>query len=113
MSMTTVVTGMLVQDPEIRYSRQGVAETTLRIKSKESTISVITHGVLAENVALSMVKRMRIVVTGELTERVSEDEDGETRSRIELVAADAGASLLEATVDVVSRDTTTSLGVPS
>jgi single-strand DNA-binding protein len=41
-----------------------------------------------------------VVVTGRLEQRSWEIEDGETRSKVELVAEEIGASLRFATVDI-------------
>jgi single-strand DNA-binding protein len=57
-------------------------------------------GVLAENVALSLTKGMRVVVTGRLEQRSWETEDGDRRFKVEIVADEVGASLRFATVDV-------------
>ena len=59
---------------------------------------------LAENVALSLVKGSRVVVAGRLEQRTWENEDGDRRSRIELVAEDVGASLRFATAEVTRTE---------
>jgi single-strand DNA-binding protein len=55
---------------------------------------------LAENVALSLVKGMRVVVTGRLEHRTWDTEEGEHRSKVEVVADDIGPSLRFATAEV-------------
>ena len=55
---------------------------------------------LAENVALSMTKGMRVVVTGRLEQRSWENEDGDGRFKVEIVAEEIGPSLRFATADV-------------
>ena len=55
---------------------------------------------LAENVALSLVKGSRVLVTGRLDQHVWETELGERRSRVEISAEEVGASLRFATVEV-------------
>jgi single-strand DNA-binding protein len=112
-SATTVV-GNLTRDPEIRYTRDGQATTTLgvavnrRWQNREtqeweeatSFFDVVTWRDLAENVALSLTKGMRVVVTGRLEQRSWETEDGDRRFKVEIVADEVGASLRFATVDV-------------
>jgi single-strand DNA-binding protein len=112
-SSTTVI-GNLTRDPEIRYTRDGQATTTLgvavnrRWQNRESNeweestsfFDVVTWRDLAENVALSLTKGMRIVVTGRLEQRSWETEDGDRRFKVEIVADEVGASLRFATVDV-------------
>ena len=69
---------------------------------EESTsfFDVVTWRDLAENVALSLTKGMRVVVTGRLEQRSWETEEGDRRFKVEIVADEVGASLRFATVDV-------------
>jgi single-strand DNA-binding protein len=55
---------------------------------------------LAENVALTLSKGMRVVVTGRLEQRTWETEDGDHRSKVEITADEIGPSLRFATADV-------------
>ena len=110
----TTIAGNLTRDPEIRYTRDGQATTSLSVavnrrwqnrqtqEWEESTsfFDIVCWRDLAENVALSLTKGARVVVTGHLEERRWETEDGETRSKVELVAEEIGASLRFATVDI-------------
>ena len=111
---TTSVTGNLTRDPEIRYTRDGQATTSMgvavnrRWRNREtdeweeatSFFDVITWRDLAENVALSLTKGMRVVVIGRLEQRTWETEDGDRRSKVEIVAEEIGPSLRFATVEV-------------
>ena len=111
---STTITGNLTRDPEIRYARDGHATTSLSVavnrrwqnrqtqEWEESTsfFDIVCWRDLAENVALSLTKGARVVVTGHLEERRWESEDGETRTKVELVAEEIGASLRFATVDI-------------
>ena len=111
---TTTIIGNLTRDPEIRYTREGQATTSLGVavnrrwqnrESKEweestSFFDVVTWRDLAENVALSLTKGMRVVVTGRLEQRSWETEEGDRRFKVEIVADEVGASLRFATVDV-------------
>ena len=111
---TTTITGNLTRDPEIRYTRDGQATTSLGVavnrrwqnretnEWEESTsfFDVVTWRDLAENVALSLTKGMRVVVTGRLEQRSWETEEGDRRFKVEIVADEVGASLRFATVDV-------------
>ncbi len=69
---------------------------------EESTsfFDVVTWRDLAENVALSLTRGMRVVVTGRLEQRSWETEEGDRRFKVEIVADEVGASLRFATVDV-------------
>ena len=111
---TTTITGNLTRDPEIRYTREGQATTSLGVavnrrwqnrethEWEESTsfFDVVTWRELAENVALSLTKGMRVVVTGRLDQRSWETEEGDRRFKVEIVADEVGASLRFATADV-------------
>ena len=115
MATITAVTvaGNLTRDPEIRYTRDGQATTSLSLavnrrwqnqhtKEWEEAVSffdVVCWRELAENVALSLTKGARVVVTGRLDQRSWETDDHTFRSKVEIVAEDIGASLRFATVD--------------
>ena len=73
MTNSITITGNLSTDPQIRYSREGVAETTLTVSVDQAEgepgpdlVTVICHGELAENVCLSLVRHARIVASGRL-----------------------------------------------
>ncbi|MBV8464278.1 MAG: single-stranded DNA-binding protein [Acidimicrobiales bacterium] len=111
---TTSVIGNLTRDPEIRYTREGQATTSMgvavnrRWRDREtgeweeatSFFDVISWRDLAENVALSLTKGMRVVVVGRLEQRSWETEDGDRRTKVEIVAEEVGPSLRFATVEV-------------
>jgi single-strand DNA-binding protein len=110
----TTIVGNLTRDPEIRYTREGQATTTLGVavnrrwqnrvtndwEESTSFFDVVTWRDLAENVALSLTKGMRVVVSGRLEQRSWETEEGDRRFKVEIVADEVGASLRFATVDV-------------
>jgi single-strand DNA-binding protein len=114
MSNTTTITGNLTREPEIRYTKEGQATTLLGVavnrrwqdrvtaEWQESTsfFEVVCWRDLAENVALSLSKGMRVVVTGRLEQRSWESEDGNHRTKVEIVADEVGPSLRFATCDV-------------
>ena len=111
---SVTISGNLTRDPEIRYTRDGQANTTFAVAStrrwrlpedgewqeQTSFFDVVCWRDLAENVALSLVKGSRVVVTGRLAQHVWETELGERRSRVELTAEDVGASLAYATAEI-------------
>ncbi|MHB8220703.1 MAG: single-stranded DNA-binding protein [Acidimicrobiales bacterium] len=114
MSNTTTVTGNLTREPEIRYTREGHASTVLGVavnrrwqdretrEWEESTsfFDVVCWRELAENVALTLAKGMRVMVTGRLEQRTWETDEGERRSKVEIVAEEIGPSLRFATAEV-------------
>ena len=115
MTTTTItVVGNLTRDAEIRYTRDGQATTALTLavnrrwqnrdtkEWEESTsfFDVVCWRELAENVALSLTKGARVVVSGRLEQRSWETDEGERRAKIEIVADDIGASLRFATAEI-------------
>ncbi len=115
---TTTIIGNLTREPEIRYTKEGQATATLGVavnrrwqdrhtqQWEESTsfFDVICWRDLAENVALSLAKGMRVVVTGRLEQRSWETDEGDRRTRVEISAEDVGPSLRFATADVQRSD---------
>jgi single-strand DNA-binding protein len=113
-STTTTITGNLTRDPEIRYTREGQATTSLGVavnrrwmnretsewEEATSFFDVVCWRELAENTALTLTKGARVVVTGRLEQRSWETEDGDRRFKVEIVADEVGASLRFATADV-------------
>jgi len=115
MSNATVLSGNLTRDPEIRYTRDGKASATFGLavnrrwqprgsdewEESVSFFDIVCWRDLAENVALSLVKGARVVVSGRLEQDTWEvPETGERRSRVEVVADDVGPSLRFATAEV-------------
>ena len=114
MSNSTTITGNLTREPEIRYTKEGQATTQLGVavnrrwqdrttqewQEATSFFDVVCWRDLAENVALSLTKGMRVVVTGRIEQRSWETDDGEHRSKVEIVADEIGPSLRFATADV-------------
>jgi single-strand DNA-binding protein len=118
MSNTTTLSGNLTRDPEIRYTREGQANATFGLavnrrwqprgsdEWEESTsfFDVVCWRELAENVALSLVKGSRVIVTGRLEQHSWETEAGERRSRIEVTAEEVGPSLRFATAEITRTE---------
>ena len=118
MSNTTTICGNLTREPEIRYTKEGQATTQLGVavnrrwqdktsgewQEATSFFDVVCWRDLAENVALSLSKGMRVVVTGRIEQRSWETDDGEHRSKVEIVADEIGPSLRFATADVQPDD---------
>ena len=114
MSNSTTICGNLTREPEIRYTKEGQATTQLGVavnrrwldrttqewQEATSFFDVVCWRDLAENVALSLTKGMRVVVTGRLEHRSWETDEGKHRSKLEIVADEIGPSLRFATADV-------------
>ena len=114
MSNTTTITGSRIREPEIRFTKEGLATAQLGVavnrrwqdrtiqewQEATSFFDVVCWRDLAENVALSLSKGMRVVVTGRIEQRSWETDEGEHRSKVEILVDEIGPSLLFATADV-------------
>ena len=108
------ITGNVTDDPELRFTPSGlpVANFTVavnrRFKNPAGQWEDKLDGFfrcscwrdMAENVAESLQKGTRVVVTGRLQEQRWEDQEGGKRSRIEIQVDEVGPSLRWATASV-------------
>ncbi len=114
---TVTVIGNLTRDPELRYTSSGNAVANLAIavsrKHKDrndewveetSFFEVTAWNTLAENVAESMTKGARAIVTGRLEQQSWESPDGDKRSAVKVIADDIGPSMRWATANVVRAE---------
>jgi single-strand DNA-binding protein len=104
--------GNLVEDPELRFTPSGVAMTRLRFavnkryqsqgewQEETSFFGGTCWRDMAENVAESLTKGMRVIVVGELQQRSWETQDGEKRSTIDVDIKELGPSVRWATTTV-------------
>jgi single-strand DNA-binding protein len=106
----TTIVGNLVEDPEVRFTNAGIAVTNLRVAVTQrvqqdgqwrdgdtSFFKVNVWRGQAENLAESLTKGDRVMVTGRLRQRSWETPEGDKRSVTELEADEVGASLKWAT----------------
>ena len=114
MSNTVTLIGNITRDPELRFTPTGQATTTFGLavnrrwqnrqtqewEEATSFFDVVCWRDLAENVVASAGKSARVIVTGRLEQRTWETQDGDKRSKVELVAEDVGPSLRFATCAV-------------
>ena len=109
------VVGNLVADPELRFTSAGQPVATFRIAStprlrdaasgewKDGDSLFLTCNVwrqAAENVAESLQRGMRVIVTGRLKQRNYETKEGEKRTVYEVEVDDVGPSLKSASAKV-------------
>ncbi|GAA1769753.1 single-stranded DNA-binding protein [Luedemannella helvata] len=117
MAGETVITvvGNLTDDPELRFTPSGAAVAKFRIASTPRTLDRQTNEwkdgeplflacsvwrQAAENVAESLQRGARVIVTGRLRQRSYETREGEKRTVIELEVDEIGPSLRYATAKV-------------
>lgn len=115
---TITVIGNVTREPELRYTPGGQAKTDFGVavnrswidkasnerKEQTSFLNVVAWGQLGENVASSLPKGSRVIVTGRLEQRTYETQGGEKRERIEIVADEIGPSLRWATAQIERND---------
>jgi len=104
--------GNLTMDPELRFTPSGVAMTKLSFavnkryqtqgewKEETSFFNGTCWRDIAENVAESLTKGMRVIVVGELQQRSWENQEGEKRSTIDVDIKEIGPSIRWATATV-------------
>ena len=111
--------GNVTRDPELRFtpSGQGVATFGLAVNRRwqnrqtneweeaTSFFDVVCWGTLGENVSESVSKGTRVIVTGRLDQRSWETQEGDKRSKIEIVADEVGPSLRWASAEVTQERT--------
>lgn len=105
---TITVIGNLTNDPELRFTPSGSAVANFTIASTPRTfdrqsnewkdgetlfLRAAVWREAAENVAESLTKGMRVIVTGRLKSRSYETKEGEKRTVIELEVDEIGPSL--------------------
>ena len=112
--------GNLTDDPELRFTAQGAAVANFRIavnrrirdqqtnEWKDGDPSFFTINCwrqMAENVAESLTRGTRVIVSGFLKQRSWENQEGERRTVIEVEADEVAPSLRWATakVEKISR----------
>ena len=109
------VVGNIVADPELRFTPAGAAVANFRVAStprrynsqtnqwEDGEAMFLTCNVwrqAAENVAETLTKGMRIIVTGRLKQRSFQTREGENRTVFEIDVDEVGPSLRYATAQV-------------
>ncbi len=112
---TLTVIGNLTDDPELRFTPSGAAVAKFRIAStprfmdkasgewKDGDplfLSCTVWRQVAENVAESLSKGSRVIVSGRLRQRTYDTKEGEKRTVIDLEVDEIGPSLRYATAKV-------------
>ena len=115
---TVTLVGNVTRDPELRFTPSGQATASFGLavnrvwndrqtnerKEAVSFFDIVCWREMAENASESITKGSRIIVTGRLEQRSWEGQDGEKRSKIEVVADEIGPSLRWATAEVRKND---------
>jgi single-strand DNA-binding protein len=109
------ITGNLTSDPELRFTPNGLAVASFTVASTTSAFDKASNEwkdgdtlflrcsvwrQYAENVAESLTKGTRVIVTGRLKQRSYETKEGEKRTVVEMDVDDVGPVLRNATVTI-------------
>ncbi len=113
MANNVTVVGNLTADPELRFTANGVAMANISIADSRryqdrngewqedtSFFRGTCWRDMAENVAESLTKGARVIISGRLRQRTWETNEGEKRSVVELDIQEIGPSLRWATATV-------------
>jgi single-strand DNA-binding protein len=114
MSNSVTLIGNITRDPELRYTPTGQATATFGLavsrkwQNKQtqaweevtSFFDIVTWREMAENVAACLPKGSRVIVTGRLEQRSWETQQGDKRSKIEVVADEVAPSMRWATAEI-------------
>jgi single-strand DNA-binding protein len=118
MDNTVTLVGNVTRDPELRYTPSGQAVATFGLavnrrwqnrqsndwEEQTSFFDVKCWAQMAENVGESVQKGSRVVVSGRLEQRSWETDNGDKRSKVEVVADEIGPSLRWATATVTKNE---------
>ena len=111
------VVGNVTRDPELKFLNSGQASIRLSVavsrrwmnkqtndwEERVSYFEVQAYGQLAENVANSVTRGARVLVTGRLEQRSWDTPEGEKRSAIEINADEIASSLRYATTVITKN----------
>ena len=115
---SVTVVGNITRDPELRFTPNGQARASFGLavnrrwqnrqtqewEEATSFFDVTCWGDLGDNVSESLGKGSRVIVTGRLEQRSWETQEGEKRSKVEIIADEVGPSLRWATAQVTKTD---------
>jgi len=113
--IAVTVVGNLTNEPELRFTPSGAAVASFTVASSSRVLDKTTNEwkdgetvfmrcsvwrQYAENVAESLTKGTRVIVSGRLKQRSYETREGEKRQVMELEVEDVGPALRYATAKV-------------
>ena len=115
---TVTLVGNVTRDPELRYTPSGQAVATFGLavnrrwqnrqtqdwEEQVSFFDIKCWAQMAENVGESVQKGTRVLVSGRLEQRCWETDNGDKRSKVEVVADEIAPSLRWATAEVTRNE---------
>ena len=117
---TVTVIGNVTRDPELRFTPSGQAIATFGLavnrrwqnrqtqewEEQVSFFDITCWAQLGQNVSDTLVKGSRAIVTGRLEQRSWETDQGDKRSKVEIIADEVGPSLRWATAEITRNERT-------
>jgi len=117
---TVTVIGNVTRDPELRFTPSGQAIATFGLavnrrwqnrqtqewEEQVSFFDITCWAQLGQNVSDTLVKGSRVIVAGRLEQRSWETDQGDKRSKVEIIADEVGPSLRWATADITRNERT-------
>jgi single-strand DNA-binding protein len=115
---SVTLTGNITRDPELRFTPSGQAVATFGLavnrrwqnrqtnewEEQVSFFDVKCWAQMAENVSESLSRGTRVVVSGRLEQRSWETDNGDKRSKVEVVADEIAPSLRWATAQITKNE---------
>ena len=115
---SVTLVGNVTRDPELRFTNTGQANVTFGLavnrrwqnrqtqewEEATSFFDVVCWREMAENVSESITRGARVMVAGRLEQRSWETQEGDRRSKVEVVADEIGPSLRWATAQITKND---------
>jgi single-strand DNA-binding protein len=112
------IVGNLTRDPELRFTPTGQATAgfgvavnrrwqnrqTQEWEEATSFFDVVCWREMAENVSETLTRGARVMVAGRLEQRSWETQEGDKRSKVEVVADEIGPSLRWATAQITKNE---------
>jgi single-strand DNA-binding protein len=110
--------GNCTRDPELRFTPSGQAIATFGLavnrrwqnrqsgewEEAVSFFDIVSWAQMAENICESVHKGTRVLVTGRLEQRSWETDNGDKRSKVEVIADEVAPSLRWATASVAKNE---------
>ena len=115
---SVILVGNVTRDPELRFTNTGQPTASFGLavnrrwqnrqtqewEEATSFFDVVCWREMAENVSETLTRGARVMVAGRLEQRSWETQDGDKRSKVEVVADEIGPSLRWATAQITKNE---------
>ena len=115
---SVILVGNITRDPELRFTNTGQPTASFGLavnrrwqnrqtqewEEATSFFDVVCWREMAENVSETLTRGSRVMVAGRLEQRSWETQEGDKRSKVEVVADEIGPSLRWATAQITKNE---------